>query len=117
MTLTALTRTTALATILAAGITSSATAQSARVDPHYPNAALAQATPAQGPAVQPAQPRVVPAQPRVIPVQPDVTPAQPGTMGPGMMMGQGTVQPAQPGVMAHGAMQTTSPVRSPPSQG
>jgi hypothetical protein len=107
MTLTALTRTTALATILAASITSSASAQTATVGPHYPNTTLAQATPGQGPAVQPAQPRVIPvqpdgmpAQPRIAPVQPDVTPAQPGMMCPGMMMGQGTMQPAQPGAQS-----------------
>ncbi len=107
MTLTALTRTTALATILAAGITSSATALTAVVDPHHPNATLAQATPGQGPAVQPAKPIVIPvqpdgtpAQPRIAPVQPDVTPAQPGMMGPGMMMGQGAMPPAQPGAQS-----------------
>jgi len=89
MTPTALTRMTALTTILAA--TSGATAQSTVNDAQYPNTALAQATPGQAPVVQPAQPRV-------IPVQPDVTPVQPG------MMGQGTMQPAERTIMGPGMM-------------
>ena len=96
MTLTALMHVTALATILAAGVTSGASAQATAVDPHHPNATLAQATPGQAPGVQPAQPRVIPVQPDTMPAQPGMTPAQPGMMHPGMA-GQGTMQPAQQG--------------------
>jgi len=103
-------RVTALLTLVVAGVTSSATAQTTGVEPQHPNTTLAQATPGQAPSVQPAQPRVVPAppevipaQPRAVPAQPEATPAQPGLMQPGMM-GQGMMQPGtmRPGMMGQG---------------
>lgn len=94
MTLTALSRTTALAAIIAAGVTTGAAAQTATPDPHHPGA-LAQATPpaqpggtgAQGQGAQPGQSGTMPS----------------GMMGRGMMgqgmMGQGMMQPGMMGAM------------------
>jgi hypothetical protein len=85
MTLNALLRTAALATVVAAGPTATA-AQTASADPHHPDTTLAQATPpaapgdmaGQGQGAQPGQPGMMP----------------PGMMGQGMMGGM-----MQPGMM------------------
>jgi hypothetical protein len=74
MTVTALMRMTALTTVVAAGVTSGAIAQTTTADPHHPSAKPAQGTSGQGQSQ-------------------DAQPAQPGMMRPGMtgqgMMGQG----------------------------
>lgn len=83
MTLTVLPRATALAALVAAGVTTGAAAQTTAVDPHHPDT-LAQATP-------PAEPEDMGRQGQGMP------PGQPGMMPPGMMGGM-----MQPGMM--GAM-------------
>src|SRR5215217_6323312 len=105
MTVTALMRVTALATLFVASATSGATAQTTEADPHHLSATLAQATPGQAPSVQPAQPRVIPAHPSVVPTQPSVVPTQPGIVQPAQP-GTPPVEPGmmRPGMMGHGMM-------------
>ena len=105
MTVTALMRVTALATLIVSSTSSATTAQTTGVDPHHPNTTLAQAAPGQAPSVQPAQPRVIPAQPSVVPAQPSTTPAQPGMMQSAPPSAQAT-EPGmmRPGMMGHGMM-------------
>jgi hypothetical protein len=81
MTLTTLLRTAALATMIAAGMTAAATAQTTPADPHHPGTMLTQAMPpsgmmSQGQGAQTAQSTMPPAQPGMM---------QPGMMGQGMM--------------------------------
>ena len=72
MTLNALLRAATLAAILAAGATTAGAAQTATVDPHHPDATLAQATPPAAPGGMAGQGQ-------------GVQPGQPGMMSPGMM--------------------------------
>lgn len=86
MTLTALSRATALAAIIATGATTGVAAQTTAADPHHPETTAAQATP-------PAEPGDAAGQDQ------GVQPAQPGMMGQGMM-GQGMMGGMmQPGMM------------------
>jgi hypothetical protein len=86
MTVIALMRTTALTTIVATGVSSSAIAQATIADPHHPKTMLAQATPGAGQS-QDAQSGMM----------------RPGMGGQGMMgqgmMGQGRMGPAMMGGM------------------
>ena len=84
MMLMTLIRTTALTTMVAAGVTSGAIAQTTGTDPHHPGTTIAQAAPGQGQSQ-------------------DAQPAQPGTTRPGMggMAGQGMMGP---GMMGQGRM-------------
>ena len=89
MTLTTLSRAVALATMIAAGMTAAATAQTATADPHHPGTILTQAMPpsgmmGQGQGAQAAQSTMPPAQPGMM-----CSMMQPGMMGQGMM-GRGT---------------------------
>ncbi|MHB0954674.1 MAG: EF-hand domain-containing protein [Allorhizobium sp.] len=85
MTLTVLSRTTALAAIIAIGATTGAAAQTTAVDPHHPETTLTQAT-------TPAEPGDAAAQGQ------NAQPGQPGMMPPGMM-GQGMMgNMMQPGM-------------------
>ena len=86
MTLTALSRATALAATIATGMTAAAAAQTTAVDPHHPHSTTAQATP-------PAEPGDATGQD-----QQGAQPAQPGMMPPGMM-GQGMMGQAMMGGM------------------
>jgi hypothetical protein len=93
MTLTVLPRATALAAVIATGVTAAA-AQTTATDPHHPEAMLAQATP-------PAEPGDTAGQDQ------GAQPAQPGMMPPGMMgqgmMGQGMMG-GMPMMRMHGHM-------------
>jgi hypothetical protein len=85
MMLTTLSRTAALATVIAAGMTAAATAQTTTADPHHPGTMLTQAMPpsgmmGQGQGAQPAQSSMPPGQPAMMC----------GMMQPGMM-GQSTI--------------------------
>lgn len=84
MTLTALSRTTTLAAIIAAGVTTGAAAQTAAPDPHHPRAPT-QATP--------------PAQPGGTGAQGQGAQAGQSGMMPSGMMGQGMMQPGMMGAM------------------
>jgi hypothetical protein len=85
MTLNALLRTAALATVVAAGPTATA-AQTNAVDPHHPDTTLVQATPPAAPGGMAGQGQ-------------GAQPGQPGMMAPGMM-GQGMMGGMmQPGMM------------------
>jgi len=97
MTMTTLSRTTALAAMIAAGTTATAIAQTTAVDPHHPGTMLTQAMPpsgmmGQGMGAQPAQSTIPPAQSGMM-----CGMMQPGMMGQGMMgrgMMGGTLGPA-----------------------
>ncbi|MER9061716.1 EF-hand domain-containing protein [Mesorhizobium sp. M0698] len=99
MTLTALSRATALAATIATGMTAADAGQTTAVDPHHPDSRTAQATP-------PAEPGDAAGQDQgAQPAQPGGTP--PGMMGQGMMgqgmMGQGMMG-GMPMMRMHGHM-------------
>jgi hypothetical protein len=98
--LTTLSRTAALATMIA-GMTAAATAQTTTADPHHPGTMLTQAMPpsgmmGQGQGAQAGQSSMPPAQPAMM-----CGMMQPGTMGQGMqgMMGRGTMDMHGPAPM------------------
>ncbi|WP_262266159.1 EF-hand domain-containing protein [Microvirga yunnanensis] len=80
MTLPTLSRTTALAMIIAAGMTALATAQTIAADPHHPETTLAQATPPSGMMGQ-----SMGAQPGQSSMPPSQSAMMGGMMQPGMM--------------------------------
>jgi hypothetical protein len=82
MMLTTLSRTAALATMIAAGMTAAATAQTTPADSHHPEMTVAQAMPPSGPMMGPSM----------------------MSQGQGVQAGQSTMLPAQPAMMC-GMMQ------------